>query len=808
MNSETVNKTICFHCGEDCKNSDIHVQEKYFCCTGCKMVYEILNQNDLCTYYDLNENPGVTQKIKFREDKFAFLDDVSLQQKLIQFTDGNQTNVTFYLPQIHCSSCLWLLENLHKINMGVISSKVNFPKKEVFIVFSNNETSLRKIVETLTSIGYEPHISLQEADTAKISTTAKPRLMKLGIAGFCFANIMMMSLPEYFSLNGFMEENIHAFLKYFIVLLSLPVFFYCATEFYVLAWKGLKNKYLNIDFPIAIAIVITFARSLYEIFSTTGSGYLDSMSGIVFFMLLGRILQDKTYQSISFDRDYKSFFPISVNVIKENKIVPTAVDTIKQGDVIQIYSNELIPLDGILSKGKAEIDYSFVSGESLPVTKDIGEIIYAGGKQTGGAIELMVTKEISQSYLTNLWNKDVFKHKQEKPNSFIHVLANNFTMLILIIAFSAACYWYMHDENRLMWNTLTTVLIVACPCALLLSSTFTNGNILSILSNNKFYLRHPDVIENISNINHIVFDKTGTLTNNQELKVTYHGNVLNEDQKINIASLLAQSSHPLSKAITEYLNIVDLIDVQYFKTITGSGMEAWIEEKHYKIGSKEFVDEAAFENEKATTVFVKINNDIIGYFQLINSYRFGFMQLMRKLSNKFSLSVISGDNDAEKKYLQKILPSYSEILFNQKPHEKLAYVEHLQAAQHRNVMMVGDGLNDAGALKQSNVGIAVTENSNNFTPACDAILDASQFSNLDKFIRLAKAGKTIILISFILSVFYNIIGLYFAVQGTLSPLIAAILMPCSSISIILITYGLSKIIAWKIGLLKHDKNHK
>ena len=289
MSTETQHKVICYHCGENCDNSLIHIQEKKFCCDGCKMVYEILSQNNLCTYYDLNENPGLSQKIKFRENKFAFLDDETIQQKLIQFKDSNQTNVTFYLPQMHCSSCLWLLENLHKINKGVVTTKVNFTKKEVFIVFNNNETSLRKVVETLTTIGYEPHISLEEFDSKKVKVINKTRLYKLGIAGFCFANIMMMSFPEYFSLNSYIEQNIHTFLKYFIVLLSLPVFFFCATEFYSIAWKGLVNKHLNIDAPIALAIFITFGRSLYEIFTNTGSGYLDSMSGIVFFMLLGRI---------------------------------------------------------------------------------------------------------------------------------------------------------------------------------------------------------------------------------------------------------------------------------------------------------------------------------------------------------------------------------------------------------------------------------------------------------------------------------------------------------------------------------------
>ena len=808
MSIKTNTKTICYHCGEDCKDLKIHAHEKIFCCDGCKLVYEILNENNLCTYYDINSNPGVSQKIKVRPDKFAFLEDESIIQKLIQFSDKNHTHVTFYLPQMHCSSCLWLLENIHKINPGIISSKVNFVKKEVFLVFNNTTTTLRKVVETLTNIGYEPHISLHILESNKVKKSDNKRLYKVGVAGFCFANIMMMSFPEYLVADGIVEQNIRTVLTYLIVAFSLPVIFFSAEEFFTLAWKGLKHRYLNIDAPIALAIAITFGRSLYEIFTHSGSGYLDSMSGIVFFMLVGRILQDRTYQSISFDRDYKSFFPIAVNVVKEHKVVPTEIEKIKSGDIIQIYNNELIPVDGILSKGKAQIDYSFVSGESMPLEKEPGEIIYAGGKQLGGMLELIVAKEVSQSYLTNLWNKDVFKNKEEISNSFIHTLSKYFTFIVLGIAAIAAAYWYYQDEHKLMWNTITTVLIVACPCALLLSSTFTNGNILRILSKNKFYLRHPDVIEHITKVNHLVFDKTGTLTQQNKTSVTYHGKQLSESDQLNIAALLSQSAHPLSRAITEYLSKENLPQIENFKSDTGKGIEAWIDEKHYKIGSHEYLYGKNDAVPNSSAVQVMIDNVWYGQFKIVHNYRFGFNRLMELLKNKYTIAVVSGDNNAEQEKLQQILGKEADILFYQKPDDKLNYIQHLQNVQHKNVMMIGDGLNDAGALKQSNVGIAISENSNNFSPACDAILDATQFSNLDKFIQFAKTGKKIILISFILSIIYNIIGLYFAVQGTLSPLIAAILMPCSSVTIILITYGLSELTAWKTGLnIKYDINH-
>ncbi len=201
------------------------------------------------------------------------------------------------------------------------------------------------------------------------------------------------------------------------------------------------------------------------------------MSGIVFFMLIGRWLQSRTYQTISFDRDYKSFFPIALNVIKDGVVLPTEISKVKINDVVQIHSNEIIPVDSILSKGTAILDYSFVSGESIPVSVKIGEMIYAGGKQLDGLIELVVVKEVSQSYLTNLWNNPVFNKKDEPKSTSYDIIGKYFTYVVLLLGFGAGAFWFLKGENVLMWNSITTVLIVACPCALLLSNNYTYGNI-------------------------------------------------------------------------------------------------------------------------------------------------------------------------------------------------------------------------------------------------------------------------------------------------------------------------------------------
>ncbi len=372
----------------------------------------LLSQNDLCVYYNFDKNPGIKAKGKFVSERFAYLDDEIIKNKLVQFSSPTQINVTFSLPQMHCSSCIFLLENLHRIDAGITKSQTNFQRKEVFIIFDPQKISLRKVVELLAFIGYEPNISLKDTISKKSTKFNKQQIYKIGVAGFCFANIMMLSFPEYFSSGNIEQNGLKETFTWLNFFLSIPVLFFSASGFFISAVKGLRQRFLNIDAPIALAITVTYARSYYEIISGHGAGYLDSGTGIVFFMLIGRWFQDKTYDSFSFDRDYRSYFPLGVTVITNGIEKNIPVTQLQKGNRIIIRNEEMIPADAILMDGNASVDYSFVSGENTPVQKLNGELIYAGGKQLGSAIELEVAGEVSQSYITQLWNNDIFASKK------------------------------------------------------------------------------------------------------------------------------------------------------------------------------------------------------------------------------------------------------------------------------------------------------------------------------------------------------------------------------------------------------------
>jgi len=766
-------------------------------------VYLLLNENNLCSYYDLSKTPGIKAKGKFVSGRFAYLDDESIIQKLVQFSSAGQVNITFSTPQMHCSSCIYLLENLHRIEPGISRSQADFQKKEVFIIYNPGQITLRKVVELLTFIGYEPYISLKDTESKKKNSFNRKQIYKIGVAGFCFSNIMMLSFPEYFSSGNIEQAGLKETFSWIIFVLSLPVLFFCAGEFFVSAWKGLRQKFLNIDAPIALAIVVTFARSYYEIISGQGAGYLDSGTGIVFFMLIGRWFQNKTYDSFSFDRDYRSYFPLGVSVLENGIEKNIPVTQLKKGSHILLRNEEMVPADAVLTGGIANIDYSFVSGETTPVEKRKGELIYAGGKQMGSAIELEVIKEVSQSYITRLWNNEVFNSKKNEERSFIHPWSRYFTIALLSIAMGTFIFWWVYDSNKIL-PAVTAVLIVACPCSLLLSATFTYGNMLRIFGRNKLYLKNASVIESLAKINSIVFDKTGTITQSNAAVVNYEGLPLSEKELAIIKTVSRQSSHPLSRIIASSINTVPekLLTPTRFKEYTGQGLEAIVQGVPVKMGAAGFVqaENQIVSHDTGTSVHISLDKIHLGRFSVQNQYRKGISEMISRLRKSFNdLYVLSGDNNAEKQNLEKIFGTKIQLYFNQSPQQKLDFIKALQQ-QNKAVLMLGDGLNDAGALMQSNVGFAVSENSAQFSPASDAILDGNKVQLLDKFIAYARAGKKIVTASFILSILYNIAGLSFAVQGILSPMIAAILMPASSISIVLFVSLSSSFIARKRGL--------
>lgn len=798
ISSVHAEKLICYHCGDECPDETIRIDDKLFCCNGCKTVFEILDTSDMCNYYEIQNNPGITLKGR-KQVQYSWLDDPDVKEKLISFEDEKHTKVSFYLPQIHCSACVWLLENLYRLAEGIISSRVNFLERQVFIQYENEKFTLRRLVELLDTIGYAPAINMSDLEEKKPRNFERRFYYKLGFAGFAFGNIMLLSFPEYLGLDKSVDYTFFRFFGFVNIFLSLPVVFFSGIDYLRSAWLSIRQRSLNIDVPISLGVLAIFFWSLYEIFSGTGAGYLDSLTGLIFFLLIGKWFQQKTYSTIQFERDYRSYFPIAATITENGQEHTIVVDKLKPGDTIVVKNHELIPADGILLKGKGQIDYSFVTGEAERINAMPGQKVFAGGRQYGEAIQLTLTRKVSQSYLTQLWNDAAFKKEERlRASELADKIGGYFTYVILVIAFAALIFWLIYDPSKAIF-AFSAILVVACPCAAALSIPFTLGNVLRILSRRQFFLKNTGVIESIDRITHVVFDKTGTLTYTGKSEIEYRGEPCEPMDWSAIRSLAHQSNHPMSRQIDQYID-APYVEMEAFEELPGKGVEGVFEGKKYRIGSSAFAGGSS----GANGVHISVNQKSSGYFTVKNTYREGVEEFVQYFGSNYRISLISGDNDQEKAQLQAIFPAGTHLLFNQSPVDKLEYIRKLQEEQGEKVLFFGDGLNDAGAIQKSNVGIVLTEDVNNFTPASDGIISSIKFGMIPKFIDYSRRSLRLVYQAYGIAFVYNIIGVSIAATGNLSPLIAAVLMPVSSVSVVLFGVLSGTRLAGRIGLGKTD----
>lgn len=765
----------CYHCGQPCIETRWR-DDKSFCCQGCVTVYEILSENDLCEYYDLDNSPGIRLK-EFDGNVYDCLDEPEIRQRFITFDSATFARVSFHLPTIHCISCVWLLENLRKLEPSVLRSEVNYAHKDITISFDPSRQKLSAIARLLASLGYAPAITDRKERTGK-PRTDRSLILKLTVAGFCFGNIMLFSFPEYLGLDG-ADANLKSIFSWLNLALAVPLFFYCGSDYLRSALTTFRQRRINIDVPIAAGLIALMARSVWEVSTGVGPGYCDSLAGLLFFLLVGRWFQGKTYESLAFDRDFKSYFPLAVQRLEGQEWKPSLIYDLNEGDRIRIRNMEIVPADSRLLEEEASVDYSFVTGESTPQRVRKKELVFAGGRLLGTTATLLVDKKTSQSHLTGLWNNPIFQKQGKVHRTTIDKVAVVFTWAVVAIALCTAAYWSFLNPSQ-VWLTLTAVLIVACPCALVLTGPFTYGNMMRVFGRASLYVKNAGVVERMAKVDAVVFDKTGTVTHGSHPDVTFVG-ILSDEEFGYVGALTNSSTHPLSSIIAGSVPQESKAVIRAFSEYQGKGIEGTIDGRRVRIGSASFTGANDIDG-KDSKVFVAIDGEIRGYFSISISLRPGMKPMLRRLG-PLCAALLSGDKGSGHHHVAEIFPPGTPLHFNQSPEEKMNFIKAMQGVG-KHVMMVGDGLNDAGALKQSDVGIAVADNTGIFTPASDGILKGDMVGSLDIFLDLAHTAKGIQRSGLAISFVYNIIALSFAVSGNLTPLVAAILMPLSSISVV------------------------
>ncbi|MBT9395000.1 heavy metal translocating P-type ATPase metal-binding domain-containing protein [Hymenobacter sp. NST-14] len=842
-------RLACTHCGDECPPEPLLLDEQPFCCAGCRTVYELLAAHNLCTYYALDERPGLKVQAVELPGRFDYLDEESVQAQLLSFRSPERARLTLHIPQLHCTSCIWLLEQLGRLDAGIVEARVQFLRKEITLSYRPDQTSLKAVVQLLASVGYEPQITLAELG-AQPHRASRTLYYQLGLAAFAFGNVMLLALPDYFS---WVEELQAGFGRFFGVLslaLALPVLLVSARPFWHSAWLGVRQRYINLDFPITLGLFSLFGVSTWEVLRGTGPGYFDSFTGLIFFMLIGKWVQQRTYDALRFDRDFTSYFPVAVTrLLPEGGTRSVSVKELRAGHRIRVRHQEVVPADAVLLRGAGQIDYAFVSGESTPVARASGELVYAGGRQLGEAIELEVVREVSQGYLTQLWNNPAFAKTDAAATleTYANRVGRYFVAVTLVLALGTLLYWGPRDP-ALMWQAFTSVLVIACPCALSLASPFALGAALRVLGRHQLYLKNGTVVETLARADTLVFDKTGTLTDAGQAEVQYHGRPLTAAEQALVATAAAQSTHPLSQRLAREAT-GPAVALHTCREVAGQGVAAAAADTAatVRLGAAAFCGFAPTDLAAAaptptsgaahsaaadvpsqaaaavpaaageapapfaaagavaapeTRVYVALNDEPAGYYSFHNVYRPAVPALLAGLAGlagRYRLAVLSGDTEAERPRLRALLGERAELRFRQSPADKLAYIAAERARGH-TVVMVGDGLNDAGALRAADAGVALTDTLTNFSPACDAILDARELGRLATLLAFARASLRVVLLTFGLSFCYNGFGLALAVQGRFTPIVSAILMPISSLSVMLVATLLVRRAARRLAL--------
>ncbi len=785
-------KNQCDHCHEEIiipERLELEGNTYNFCCQGCKTVFEIIRTQDLDQYYTLREQAELKNftPVKQSNQKYLYLDDAEFQKKY-SLIDENSINFIFYLEGIHCIACLWLIEKLPDFEKGVLSSHLNMAKSTVEIKIEKSK-KLSEVAKKLELLGYPPHPLLEDTDLKKLQAKEEQKdLIRIAISFFCAGNIMLMAFAVYAGAEGPIKQ----YFDWLSLILFIPISLYSAIPFYKNAWSSLKNKSVSIDLPIVIALILGGIFSAYSVALELNHVYFDTLTILVFLLLLSRFLLKKSQQRGLAAAEVSNFFTnITATKIDENndkKEIIAKFLNIK--DKIEIQPGDTVPADSIIIEGESSVNNSLITGEITPEKVSKGSKIFSGTINISNSLIAEVVSDSKNSKLGKIL-KSVEKgwNKRTKIITFTDKVAQYFVSTVLTISILSFIYFsYFYDIDTAFIRTLTLI-IITCPCALGLATPLSLTLILSKLAKKGILVKDETVIEQASKTQNVFFDKTGTLTNGN-FKVT-NWKELEDDTYYNIIFNLERlSNHPIAKSIQTYIfknHKEDLTELPLkdYEEVLGQGPRALIEGALYEI--KPILASQL----SSTHIGLFKENKLITEIVLKDSIKKDALETLDKIRKQnIETYLLSGDNPNIVTEVGKDLLFKEEHIFGGvKPNKKSSTVE-----KYPDNIMLGDGANDAVALSHADIGIAVHGSVDISLRASKVFLTNNKLENILKLIISSKETMKLIKRNLGFSLAYNLIGCALALLGHISPLLAAILMPLSSFTVLISTlWGTSEL---------------
>lgn len=781
LSHKIIQNDICLHC----KNMFTKSHESdFFCCHGCENVYKFLLSNDLNKYYEIMNSIG--EKPSTPETSSEMQSFVFQSEKLNSIFKYNDNYWGFYIPEIKCAACIWIIEkslkkiiNINDININLLDKIITFSLK------INDYKSIEDAAKILIKIGYNP-LPLSFLSSKKFRTSYENEKLKdIGISGFAFGNVMIFSAGTYFGKYFGISSEINFVFIILSMIISVPATIYSGRSFLINSINSLKNKKIHIDMTISFALIISLLMSIYETIFNFGKVYFDTVTGLVFLILIGRYVHEKSI--------YKSK---ELGEVTKN-ILPIEAFAINKGDKITVPVGMSFLADGYIVSGETEVNEASLTGEEYPVVKKNLDYVLAGSQNLLNPVIMIAEKTGNETWVSTLEKLiHLAKLKKSKIETEIEKILPYFTTMILFISILSFIIWSFISVLK-AFEVFVSILIISCPCALALSTPLLMASSLKILWKNGVIVKDINSIETISLIDSVLFDKTGTLTTGNLSVLKYEiindsNNILNINEILScFAALSSFSLHLVSKAIVKkYKGFNYEFKFKDIKEYAGLGIEGFLNDSNInvKIGNSKFV---GFENDNFdvnSSVYGKYK-DIIVKFILSDNIQCGAEELLLYLkNNNIDTFLLSGDSKNTVENISKKLGLntsnvYSKLL----PEDKLKILENLQKNE-KKVMAVGDGVNDAAMLAKAHVGIAAHGGTDIALHSADIFLRYSNLKLIKNIFIFCKYSKYTLKILIFVSIFYNVIAIIFACLGHVDPLFAAIFMPLSSISVYLIVY--------------------
>jgi len=800
----------CFHCGLDLPTigvieAPIAAQQQQFCCSGCAQVCEIIHDSGLNSFYEHAPDFRQWDKPEHAPEDAKVFDDPSIQADFVRARTDGTYQADLLIEGIHCPACVWLIEHTLRQHPAITYAEVSYTRHKLRLRWHPEQMQLSEAILIMGEIGYSA-VPYEEDQEQKASKKHRQDLLfRMAFAGFVFANVMTAAVCLYGGDFFGIEDKWRAVFQWYSMVLTFAGIAYSGATFFSSAWQALKNRRLNMDVPITIGISVSFILSCIVTISPSqgleGHVYFDSICMFIFLILVGRFLESSARETAgSATRHLLALLPRSArrfNAEGQEELVP--LRSIQAGDILRIKPGDRIPVDGEVIEGSSEVDESIISGESRPVSKHVASQLIGGTLNISGQMKVKAIHLGQESVLSQIVELvEQAQHAKVEVQSLADRIVPWFVATVLCLSASSFLFWYWQADLSFALMTAVTVLIITCPCALGLATPMAVAIGAGLGGKLGILIKRGSALEQMTKLNHIVFDKTGTLTQGK-LQVRQR-QAYGENQDglwASIHALEHASEHPLAFAVTQALAHYKAPTILHnFKSTPGRGVQAEIDGEILHIGSLGWLESfsivipqsiqnqlQAEENLGHTLAVVFNDHELLAWLALGDELRPESTSVLQQLHQQGKqTSMLTGDRQAPAQTIAAQLQTPMQIISEVLPGEKAGEINKLQQ-QGLHVAMVGDGVNDAPALTQADVGIAMGQATDVSAHAADVVL----LGGLDKLplaLELSRQTMRTIKQNLALSLGYNILVVPLAVAGMVHPLLAAIAMPASSLLVI------------------------